>query len=187
VEALLLDLRLEDAAIAGHSLGGLVALEIALRRRARPPRIALVAAMGLGPAMRAPSRAYFLVGPERLARRLGRALFTRLHGGSGGELGARLDALYHELCAVPGGRPAAAAAFNAMVPATGPVPNRFDRLGEIDTEALVLWGERDEVFPPAVAIAAAAALRRAELRMLPVGHAPQREAPEAVLAMLSAL
>jgi pimeloyl-ACP methyl ester carboxylesterase len=71
-----------------------------------------------------------------------------------------------------------------MVPATGPVPHRWARLGEIDARTLVLWGERDEVFPSTVATTAAAALRRAELRMLPLGHAPHRDAPEQVVEML---
>ncbi len=191
VEALLLDLGLAEAPIVGHSLGGLVGLELALRRRVRPPRLGLIGAMGLGPEMTHASRAYFQVGPERLAfplRRLGGALFTRLHPRSAhrgeGQHAARAAALYDELCAVRGGRPEAAAAFRAMAPLAGPVPHRRDRLGEIEAEALVIWGEHDEVFPAPVAIAAAAALPRADLCILPFGHSPHLEAPEAMLPIL---
>jgi len=187
VEALLLDMGLAEAAIVGHSLGGLVGVELALRRRVRPPRLALIGAMGLGPEMTHVSRAYFHLGPERLARHLGEALFTRLHPAQPereAPHAARAAALYDELCAVRGGRPEAAAAFRAMAPLAGPVPHRRDRLGEIEAEALVLWGERDEVFPAPVAIAAAAALPRAELCILPGGHSPHLEAPEKVLPIL---
>jgi pimeloyl-ACP methyl ester carboxylesterase len=181
IEALLLDLGLSGAALAGHSLGGLVAIELALRRRVRPPKLVLIGAMGVGPAMSYPSRAYFRAGPERLARSFGRALFERLHPAPASETGRRVAALYHELCAIPGGRDDAAAAFNALFPAIGPAHHRLDRLGEIDAEALVLWGERDEVFPSPAAIAAAAELRRAELRILPLGHSPHLEDPARAL------
>jgi len=182
VEELLVREGLGEAAIAGHSLGGLVAVELALRGRVRPPKIVLIDAMGLGPAMTYPSRAYFRAGPERLARRLGRALFSRLSPPAGTDLGRRIAALYHELCAIPGGRAASAAAFDALCPMAGPVPHRLDRLGEIDAEALVLWGDQDEVFPSPTAIAAAAALRRAEVRILPLGHSPHLEDPERAVA-----
>ena len=186
VEELLDREGLGEAAIAGHSLGGLVAVELALRRRVRPPKLVLLGAMGVGPAMSPLARAYFRAGPERLARGLGRALFNRLHPPLDGEPGRRLASLYHELCAIPGGRAAPAAAFNALFPAAGPASHRLARLGEIDAEALVLWGERDEVFPSPTAIAAAAALRRAELRILPLGHSPHLEDPAGVLAEMLA-
>ncbi|MCC6554299.1 MAG: alpha/beta fold hydrolase [Polyangiaceae bacterium] len=182
VEELLARQGLGEAAIAGHSLGGLVAVELALRGRVRPPKLVLIDAMGLGPAMTYPSRAYFRAGPERLARRLGRALFSRLTPPAGTELGRRAAALHHELCAIPSGRAAPAAAFDALFPMRGPVPHRLDRLREIEAEALVLWGEQDEVFPSPTAIAAAAALRRAELRILPLGHSPHLEDPARVLS-----
>lgn len=186
IEELLAHEGLADAAIVGHSLGGLVAVELALRRRLRPPKLVLIGAKGLGPAMSLPARAYFRAGPERLARTLGGRLFDRLHPPPDREPARRLAALYHELCAIPGGRAAPAAAFNALFPAIGPVPHRLDRLGEIDAEVLVLWGERDAIFPSPIAIAAAAAFRRAELRILPLGHSPHLEDPAAVLPVIEA-
>lgn len=186
VEALLCDLDLVEAPLVGHSLGGLVALEIALRRRARPRRLGLIAAMGLGPEMSALGRAYFALGPENLAGRAGAAIFAKLAHDPGTPLTPRLDALHAELASVPGGRPAAAAAFRVLAPALGPVPHRRDRLGEIDAGALILWGERDELLPAPIAIAAAAAMPRAELHVLRRGHAPHHEAPEEALGILEA-
>ncbi|XXY54174.1 alpha/beta fold hydrolase [Sorangium sp. So ce269] len=186
VEELLLEMDLGRAALVGHSLGALVALEIALRRRARPRKLALIGAMGVGPVMTARSRAYFRAPPERLVRVLGAALFRRVHPPRPTPLGERLAALHSELYAVPDGRVAPVAAFNALFPALGPVPHRLARLGEIDVETLVLWGERDDVFPAPLGIAAAAAIPRAALRVLPLGHAPHLEEPALVLAELTA-
>jgi pimeloyl-ACP methyl ester carboxylesterase len=42
------------------------------------------------------------------------------------------------------------------------------------------------VFPSPVAIAAAAALPRGELRIEPLGHSPHHEAPERVLEVILA-
>ncbi|WP_437754450.1 alpha/beta fold hydrolase [Sorangium sp. So ce1389] len=186
VEELLLEMDLGHAALVGHSLGALVALEIALRKRARPRKLALIGAMGVGPVMTARSRAYFRAPPERLVRVLGAALFRRVHPPQPTPLGERLAALHSELYAVPDGRVAPVAAFNALFPALGPVPHRLARLGEIDVETLVLWGERDDVFPAPLGIAAAAAIPRAALRVLPLGHAPHLEDPALVLPELTA-
>ncbi|MGK4001650.1 alpha/beta fold hydrolase [Sorangium sp. So ce1036] len=186
VEALLLEMDLGDAALVGHSLGALVALEIALRKRARPRKLALIGAMGVGPVMTASSRAYFRAPPERLIRLLGAALFRRLRPPRPTPLGERVAALHRELGAVPDGRVAPVAAFNALFPALGPVPHRLPRLGEIDAETLVLWGDRDDVFPAPLGIAAAAAIPRATLRVVPLGHALHLEDPDSVLPELTA-
>jgi pimeloyl-ACP methyl ester carboxylesterase len=168
--------------IAGHSLGGFVALEIALRRRVVPSGLVLIASMGAGAQMDHAARLFFRAGPERVARLLGPRAFGRLVSSSGPDA-ARLAALGYELYVAPG-RAEAAAAFDALVPLAGPVPHRRERLGEIEAPALVLWGERDEVFPAPLAIAAASALRRSALHVTPAGHAPHLEDPAGTLAML---
>jgi pimeloyl-ACP methyl ester carboxylesterase len=184
IEQLLLDMGLAEAALVGHSLGGLVAAELALRRRVRPGKLVLIGAMGLGPVMTYSSRAYFRAAPERLVRALGTALFHRIHPPQPTALGGRIAALHDELFAVPDGRVAPVAAFNALFPSVGPVPHRLGRLGDIDAETLVLWGERDEIFPVPLGIAAAAAIPRATLRLVPLGHSPHLEDPAQALAAL---
>ncbi|MFS8066767.1 MAG: alpha/beta fold hydrolase [Byssovorax sp.] len=178
---------LTSAAIAGHSLGGLVAVELARRGRVAPSRLALIGAMGLGSAMTYATRVFFRLGPERLARRLGRAGFERLNPPPSTPDGARLGALGFELYAARGGRPDASAAFDALCPLLGPVPHRADSLAQITAPTLILWGDHDEVFPSPVAIAAAAALPHATLRIEPLGHSPHLEAPERVLAIFEEL
>jgi pimeloyl-ACP methyl ester carboxylesterase len=174
-------------AIVGHSLGGMVAIELSLRGRVAASALGLIAAMGVGPQMARAARILFHVGPERLARVLGQRAFVRLFPAAGGPDRARLAALSGELYAVEGGRPDAAAAFNALVPLTGPVPHRRGRLCEITVPALVLWGDGDEVFPAPLALAAAAELPRSMLRVEPGGHAPHHEDPARALAILGEL
>ena len=174
----------KGAAIAGHSLGGLVAIELARRGHAAPSKLVLIGGMGLGSAMTHASRVFFRIGPERLALRLGRAAFERLNAPPNTPDGPRLAALGFELYAVRRGRPNASAAFDALCPLFGPVPHRADSLAQIKAPTLVLWGDHDEVFPSPVAVAAAAALPNATLRILPLGHSPHLEAPEHVLQIL---
>jgi pimeloyl-ACP methyl ester carboxylesterase len=176
--------RLQGVAIAGHSLGGLVAIELARRGHVKPSKLVLIGGMGLGSAMTHASRVFFRLGPERLARRLGRAGFERLKPPPRTPDGPRLGALGFELYAVRRGRPDASAAFDALCPLFGPVPHRADSLPQIKAPTLVLWGDRDEVFPSPIAIAAAAALPNATLHIEPLGHSPHLEAPERVLPIL---
>lgn len=176
--------RLEGASVIGHSLGGLVAVELALRGKVSLARIGLIGAMGVGAAMTLQSRLFFRLGPERLARRLGKRLLRAMVPPPFTKNGPRLAALFYEHHAVPGGRPDASAAFDALHPLTGPVPNRLDLLHEIEIPALVFWGDHDEVFPAPVAIGAAAALPHAELHIEDLGHSPHTEAPDRVLPIL---
>lgn len=178
VEALLVDLGLEEAAIVGHSLGGFVAVELSLRQRVRPRRLVLIGSMGLGPAMRTAARAFFRAVPERLARALGPSLYEGLMGVAGEGLPPPLAALEGELLSTTGGKGPPARAFNALFPMVGPAFHRGERLGEVGAETLIVWGDRDVVFPSPTAIAAAAAMPRAEVSLWPdLGHCPHLEDP----------
>ena len=62
-----------------------------------------------------------------------------------------------------------------------------DRLSEIETPVVLLWGDADELLPPAYAQEVARRLPRARLEMLPgCGHVAPRECPGLLLARLSA-
>lgn len=57
----------------------------------------------------------------------------------------------------------------------------------IDTPALILWGEQDTVFVPAMADAAAQACRDARLeRLADAGHVPHRDTPERCAQFIAA-
>jgi pimeloyl-ACP methyl ester carboxylesterase len=168
-------------ALVGHSLGGLVALELTLRGRVPVERLVLVDAMGLGPEMARASRLFFRAGPERLARNLGPWAMDRMLPPPPTPLGQKLGALGYELLAVPGGRPEAAHAFDTLVPLTGPVFHRRERLGEVKVPVLLVWGEREDTLPLSLAEEAAKRLPGARLLRVDAGHSPHVERPERVL------
>nr|WP_211487257.1 alpha/beta fold hydrolase [Corallococcus exiguus] len=172
--------------VVGHSLGGLVALELTLRGTVPVERLVLVDAMGLGPEMPRASRLFFRAGPERLARNLGPWAMARMLPPPPTPLGEKLGQLGYELLSVPGGRPEAAQAFNALVPLTGPLFHRRERLGEVKVPVLLIWGERDETLPVTLADEAARGLPQARVVRVACGHSPQLEHPERVLPELKA-
>ena len=183
--------RAPGLALVGHSLGGLVALELALRGRLPVRRLVPIDAMGLGPAMTGAGRIFFRLHPERLLRWLGPRLFGRLNPSPPTPLGRRVAALELELLAAPTAataRAAAARAFDALCPLSGPVFHRRARLPELATPSFLLWGARDAALPPALCSAACAELRAAQSRILAHGHSPHLDAPdEAVPPLLDFL
>jgi pimeloyl-ACP methyl ester carboxylesterase len=178
--AVLRDLDLQGSILVGHSLGGLVALEIALGGLACPRALVLLDAMGLAPSVHPRARLYYRADPERLARWRG-PIARAVEAARGGAV-SRAEALRRELLEVRGGRPDAARAFEAMVPLLGAPFHLGADLGRVTVPTLLLWGARDEAFPPSVAEAAVRALPRGELRILDAGHSPHVERPHEVLA-----
>jgi pimeloyl-ACP methyl ester carboxylesterase len=186
VEELLLGLEPGPVVVVGHSLGGLVGVELALRGRVPVERLVLIDSMGLGPEMMPLARIFFRAGPERVARALGPKLFDRLLPPPETPLGRRLGLLGYELLAVPEGRPRAARAFDTLVPLVGPVFHRREQLALVRQPVLLVWGEREDTLP--VSLAEEAARRLPEVRLLRVvaGHSPHLERPEVVLPAIKA-
>ncbi|WP_224365316.1 alpha/beta fold hydrolase [Hyalangium versicolor] len=186
VEELLLAMKAGPVAVVGHSLGGLVALELALRGKVPIERLVLIDAMGLGPEMKPLARAFFRTGPERLARVLGQELFDRLLPPPETPLGRRLGALGYELLAVPGGRPRATRAFDTLVPMVGEVFHRLEQLDSVRQPVLLVWGEKEDALPVSLAVEAANRLPEVRLLRVVAGHSPHLERPEVVLPALRA-
>ena len=184
VEEVLATLAPGPMTLVGHSLGGLVALELALRGRVPVERLVLVDAMGLGPELAREARLFFRVGPERVARVLGPRLFGRIAPLPDTPLHRRLMALDYELMTVSGGRAEATRAFNTLVPLTGDVFHRRERLGEVKPPTMYLWGENDGVLPVSLAEAAVRAQPSARLVRVGAGHSPHLEQPEYLLSEL---
>ncbi len=179
--------RASGLALCGHSLGGLVALELALRARLPVRRLILIDGMGLGPAMTGSARVFFRLHPERLLRWLGPRLFGRLNPSPPTPLGRRVGAYELELLAAPAAVPARAAAaraFDALCPLRGPVFHRRARLAELTVPVFLLWGARDAALPPTLVAAACAQLREAASLILAQGHSPHLDAPEEALPPL---
>lgn len=164
----------QPALLIGHSLGGLVALEIALRAAVSPTALVLIDAMGLGPYVTPRARAYLRAGPERLAK-LSRVLggARGLSGGVGGEAAELRRELYLARGVAPPGR----RAFDALLPLVGAPIHRREQLARLSLPTLLLWGERDEAFPLPIAVDARSRIPGAELAVVSAGHSPHLERP----------
>lgn len=169
--------------LIGHSLGGLVALEIALRGKVDVRGLVLVAAMGLGPFVLPGARAYLRAGPERLAR-VARFFGGRSRRRSAGAMSAELAALRAELHLVRGGRRSAKKAFDVLVPLFGDAFHRRERLTQVRCPTMLLWGDSDDAFPLPVAMDAQARIPHAELEVIAAGHSPHLEAPDLCIAIV---
>jgi 2-succinyl-6-hydroxy-2,4-cyclohexadiene-1-carboxylate synthase len=174
-------------ALAGYSMGGRLALHVALAHPQRVSRLVLVSATaGIeDPDARARRRA----ADEELAAWMQPRLMTEVADRWGAQplfagqspqvaAAARTDRLSNEPAAL-------AAALRGI--GTGSMTPLWDRLGELEMEVVVLAGETDEKFV-ALGRRLADALPRGTLRIVPgAGHALPLEAPAAVAAAIDAL
>ncbi len=173
-------------ALAGYSMGGRLALHLALREPHLVTRLVLVSTTaGLDdPAERARRRA----ADEGLARsieREGVAAFARRWASTplfAGQPPAVAAAAHEDRLR----RTAAGLAAELRLMGTGTMPPVWDRLGELAVPTTVVAGERDAKFR-ALAERLAAALPDAALVIAPgAGHAVHLERPDVVAAALRA-
>ncbi len=172
-------------ALAGYSMGGRLALHVAL---ALPERVERLILVGASPGLRDPG--------EREARR---AADDRL---ADELMDMTIEAFARRWAQTPvlaGQSPELAAAVNAdrrrSTPAglaralrglgTGALPSLWGRLGELGMPVTLLAGERDQKFG-AIAAQMATELPCAQVMIVPgAGHAVHLEAPEAVAAAIA--
>jgi len=181
------------AAVCGHSLGGPVAVRLALRHPGVVSRVIVVGPSGLKPAPAWQDRALKLVPVYRALRRvLLRWEHWLLHVGPLRRAALRTlvtnpatvdDATARSL--VDGGREARelhgaiAASF-----ATG----LADEAARLAVPVAAIWGDRDRMVPPGDAQVLQDAVPSAVIRFLPgCGHLPMVERPEAFSALLAEL
>ena len=184
VHADVLALAPDRFALAGYSMGGRIALALALAAPERIERLTLISASpGIADAA------------ERSARRTAdAALADRIEGEGIEAFAARWSAL--PLFA--GQSPAVSAAAHAMRRGqspgglaaalrglgTGAMEPLWERLSELAMPVTLIVGERDAKFR-ALGERMAGAIPHAALHVVPgAGHAPQLEAPEAVAELL---
>lgn len=173
-------LHIASAALVGHSMGGAIAAETAIRSPDRVRGLVLIDAAGLGvrqPALLRAAR-WPLVGALVVALR-GRATVERLlratYADARKVTAADVDQYY-----APVAEPEYGLALRGVL-----WEFRFDGLvGRLDSVAaptLVLWGEQDRLVPIALGHLLAAQLpRSAFLSVSHAGHAVQEEAPDEV-------
>lgn len=181
------------AAVAGNSLGGRIALELASRSPDRITGLAL-----LGPAVPGIRTRYVLgftrvvpseVGalPFLLRERWMQLVVRRLFADpgrlpEGGYLAAADEFIrvYRE----PAARMAFLDSLRHLV--TEPARPFWARIRRVRVPVLILWGGKDRLVPVRLAAKLADALPGAELVVLPgVGHVPQFEVPEETTAALA--
>jgi 4,5:9,10-diseco-3-hydroxy-5,9,17-trioxoandrosta-1(10),2-diene-4-oate hydrolase len=184
------------AAFVGNSLGGLVALRVALSEPARVGALVLVDSAGLGPEVNPAFTSVNVPGLAEAAmpfwrtplgayqRAWGRTvlLFARPPGSVPREWLAE----QRRLAQSPGYLEAHLSALRALVRPLGQREVLVERLPSLEVPTLVVWGSRDRVFPESHARGAVARLREGSLAVIPgCGHMPHVECPARFLASLS--
>jgi pimeloyl-ACP methyl ester carboxylesterase len=192
VAAYLDTLGIERAAVAGSSLGGLVALRLALSDSARVSALSLISSVGLGREVSYVLRAATLPGYGELAIAWSR---TPLGAAQRAWLRARLLFAHprlapsewmreqHRLAQLPGFLEAELAALRAQTYLGGQREVLLNRIATLQMPTLVVWGTSDWVLPTSQAREAGNRLRRGSLRLFPnCGHLPHVEHPNRFVA-----
>lgn len=194
VAAYLDALGVDRAAVAGNSLGGHVALRLALSEPGRVGALALVGSAGLGRrvsfALRAPTvRGYGDIGiywgktsPGATQRTW---LKARLIFANTGRVPTEWLEEQYRLARLPGFLEAGLKTLRAQIGLRGQREVLLERLSDLTVPTLVVWGNRDRVVPVSQARDAVARLRDGSLEVISdCGHLPQVERPEQFVAAL---
>ena len=187
--------EVERAAVVGNSLGGLVALHLALAEPTRVAALGLVASGGLGRAVSPALRPVTLPGCGELA-----IAWCRTPLGAAQRARGRVPLLFARpervppewlaeqvrLAQLPGFMEATVAALREQLDLRGQREIVLDQLPRITVPTLIIWGERDRVLPKSQARRAVSQLERGTLALIPdCGHLPQVERPDSFVTVLS--
>jgi 3-oxoadipate enol-lactonase len=179
------ELELETATIAGASLGGAIALELALRFPDRVRSLILMSTTAAGPLGRKTNPLQLAgialrIGAGSLPRQrlwLAPAVFSS-------EFLRREPERTQELMRLFGAHPPTLWGVLGQYVAAG-LHNRAGRLHEVQAPTLVLHGERDVLVPVSNAEQLATGIKQAELHVFPdTGHAFGLECPEQTVIVI---
>jgi pimeloyl-ACP methyl ester carboxylesterase len=187
--------ELKKCAVVATSLGGLIALRLAQRAPERVAAVALIDSVGLGRELPWALRVACLrplsaaaLRPSRLGVewQLDRLMLANQASLVGAERKALIEYLYQSTRATH--RTKLGLGFSLFADLRGQREVLLDaELRALQARMLIVWGERDRFVPLRHGERAAALVPNALLRIIPgAGHSPNWEAPEAVLACLSA-
>lgn len=209
VERYMDDRGLRSASVVGASLGGRIALEVALERPKLVRKLALVNALGLGrPKPQAAHMAYGLVTLPRVGEAVMK--FTRgalnwaspatirrvaaRYAGATVDLEKALDDVYldnlRELYATDDFHRAYLSTVRSLVNPRALFGGHHDataRLAELKMPVQLIWGADDPLFPVAQARRAHGLIQGSRLAVIEgAGHSPQAERPEEFNRVLDA-
>jgi len=174
--------EIAQVVVIGNSLGGFLALQMALTYPQRVSALVLVAAAGLGPEIGWVLRLQGLpllgdlvtIPNRRLVRLAVRSIFYDQSKATP----KIVEEHYQHFCR-PGARQAYLAVIRNGIGLYGQRYLLLDRLPQIHVPTLIVWGAEDRLLPVSHAHAAAARLPHSRLHVLPeCGHCPQMEKPE---------
>jgi pimeloyl-ACP methyl ester carboxylesterase len=183
------------AAFVGNSLGGLITLRLALSEPARVTALVLVDSAGLGsavnpaftsvnvPLLGEAARPFWRTRAGAYQRAWGRTALLFAH--PPGTVPREWLTEQCRLARSPGYLEAHLTVLRALVGPFGQREVLVDRLGLLETPTLVVWGERDRVFPESHARGAVGRLQEGSLALIPdCGHMPHVECPDRFLGAL---
>ncbi len=181
-------LGIEGATVAGNSLGGHVALRLALSESERVSALCLIDSVSLGREVSWALRLPTIPGYGDLAIAWSK---TPLGATQRAWLKAQLLFAHPErapaewmneqyrLAQLPGFMEAALAALRAQLDLRGQREVLLDQLPRLEIPTLVVWGESDRILPVSQAREAVALLKQSSLELIPgCGHLPQVEHPD---------
>jgi pimeloyl-ACP methyl ester carboxylesterase len=184
-------LELEDANLLGNSLGGRVALEVALREPERARRLALLAPSLAWLRNRPWAPALRLVRPELgLLPHAPRPVVERIieramPEATNGWAAAGIDEFLRSFTTSRGRAAFYAAARQIYLEEPEGDDGFWPRLKQLEVPSLFIWGKRDGLVPRAFARHVTEAVPAAEHLELNCGHVPQMERPRETHAAIA--
>ncbi len=201
IERYMEDRGLRSAAVVGASLGGRIALELALEHPRLVRKLVLVNTLGLGrPKVRMAQMTYGLVTLPRIGEAAMRFARGALHwappnmirrvaaryAGASSDLVKAMDDGYldnlRELYATDGFHNAYLTTIRSLINPRALLAGNHDvteRLNELKVPVQLIWGADDPLFPVAHATRAHSMIDRSKLTVIDgAGHTPQAERPE---------
>jgi pimeloyl-ACP methyl ester carboxylesterase len=172
------DLGIDRAVLVGHSIGGMVAAEIAATYPSFAEKLVLVSPLGLW-REDTPVGNPMMLDPMQLVQ----ATFADVNG-------APAQAMINQMSSMMD-NPEAAAASWWVTACTGhfiwPLPDRGlgKRIHRITAPSLVIWGRQDGIIPPIYAEEFGRRLQDAQVEVIDdAAHMPQVEQPEIVVELV---
>ena len=188
-------LEIGPATFVGNSLGGLIALRLALSEPERAGALVLVDSAGLGrevnpaftsvniPGLSEAAMPFWRTPVGAYQRAWGRTALLFAH--SPGTVPREWLAEQCRLALSPGYLEAHTTVLRALVSPLGQREVLVDRLPSVKIPTLVVWGTRDRVFPASQAREAVTRLPEGSLALIPdCGHMPHVECPDRFLGVL---